>query len=223
MISRQLRKYFAHSEELDLAKLTTLSYKIATDAPANAEDIAIELARVVTERLPSRIEYMPISDGGISVLDISRNAQWTQFTMAISDLYWRPEDGLPSLLELAISMAEYDYASGIWLSNIDIPKHHMSQLGGPRYGISALREKLEEPIAPILAMAFGALRPNFFEQNEESIVRSLVGGVDILLQDMRMPLGQWESKESQFRSVINIRDKASEKSKNDKMILCTLS
>jgi hypothetical protein len=223
MTSRHLREYFAHAEELDLTRVTTLSYSIAAGDNSDPEDVAIELARVVTERLPSRLEYVSKNEGGVSVLDISHHDQWTRFSMAMSDIYWRPEDGLSSLLELAISMAEYDYASGIWLSNIEIPREYIEKLGGPKYSIAKLRQRLGNAEAPILAMAFGMLRPNRFAYYERHIIDALAGGIDILLQDMRMPLGRWRSKEEQFREIIKLRNIARDKARKDKLVLCTLS
>lgn len=208
--TRTWRDYFVHLEELDLESRVLLKYSLAVNNPFNDDvrQAAVQIARVLTERTHARFEELPAAEDGVAVLSVGKQDRWTDAVIAVPSRYWHPDDGLASLLELAISAAEYDYVKGIWLSNIEMPKTYLAMLPGPAIGVSTLREILGIPRGPILAVSMGALSPGVAESVRHSIVGALCGGISIMTQDMRMPRGDWDSKRSQMLHLLSLRDEA---------------
>lgn len=217
------RDYMAQSEAID-TDTVRITYSISVAADVDARQAATQIARITSERQPQRLESRNPEQGGPSVTHVSRQGLWTEVCIAIPGTYWVPEDGIPSLLEMITSPVEYDFCQGLWISNIDLPRRYVRELRGPTLGVDGLRTLTARASGPLLGIEVGVTRPDLLKSLAPMLTSALTGGIDILVQDMRMPWFRDNSARQQISDqLVAIRDRSAQETGRRKLALITVS
>lgn len=178
------REQILDPDSLDLDSFVRATYSFAVPGDSDVREAAVQMLRILTQRT-QRLHYAsfdPLTAG--AVIHVGPLAQWTDVTLAIPTAHASPEEGLGHLMQLLTSPAEYNYADGVWLQRVDLPRSYMTTLPGPQLGIEGIRAMLGVQRRPLLALETGPRTMTLDESVLGVYQQVLVAGADILVDDM---------------------------------------
>lgn len=156
---------------------------------------ATEILRILTLRTQTiqKGVHPAIPEVTGAVLHVGHAAPWTEVTLALPPDNYVVHEGLGRLLELLTSAVEYNYASGVWIHRVDLPKQYLIDLPGPQLGVLGIRKLLEVASRPLLALEIGPRSSSLSNDDLQMYSDVLTNGADLLVDDMLMgdPPGDW--------------------------------
>lgn len=189
----------------------TLSISVASGRDCKLA--ASEILQILTLRTQNTEHARPaVPEVTGAVIHVGQQAPWTEITLALPSSSYVVSEGLGRLLELLTSPVEYGYASGVWVQRVDLPRQHLSELPGPKLGVSGMRTLLGVPTRPLLALEIGPRSSTLADDNLHLYETVLTEGADLLVDDMLMgdPPGSWNFRR-RVRALSTLCAKVSQK------------
>lgn len=169
------RSRLATSEQIDLA--TNLRLTLSVEPKDNITILAVaeSIAALLSSSDPAGEQTM-----------IMEEPSGGKISLAIPAAFAKPELGLTQLLNLLSVPAEYDHCRALIFENLELPRGHLARYGGPRFGVTGLRDAFGVPEGPILGAIFKPRQLPDLDQALESVVELASANLDFLVDDELM-------------------------------------
>lgn len=187
-------------------------YRVTSSTELDLAGAALRLLLITTRRTLEPVAYeTDISTRDQATLGavVSRQAlkgRSGNVTLALPIHLCSEREGITQLLLNATAGAEYNYASELWIEDVDLPSAVLAWFPGPRHGIDGIRQRLRIYGRPLVGMTIksriGKLAPVLTAVRE-----ALEGGVDVIVDDLLMtdPDGEmsFSSRVEQVAQVVS--------------------
>lgn len=183
---RTIRDLYSTREALNEGEYFYVRYRIVPPKGMTLEESAARVLLVTSLRTMAAVAHENVSRSAPQAGAIISAEDTGQIDIAYPMHLCSETEGLPQLLQLITSAAEYAYTEDIWIESIDLPKAFIGRFKGPRFGVPGIRKMFDNSTTPILGVV---IKPRFGSGLDDVIRASadaLIGGADFLVDDLLM-------------------------------------
>lgn len=159
-------------EGVDFTAHLRLTLRVEPKENVTIADVAESIAALLSSPASDALQTLIVEEPSNS-----------RIVLAIPGDFAKPELGVTQLLNLLSVPAEYDHCHALIFENLELPKDHLTIYGGPRLGVSGLRQAFGVAKGPILGAILKPRLVGNLNRAVETVAELASAGLDFLVDD----------------------------------------